>query len=228
MVYSLARRAFRRAAGSPAASGALEVGGGGFPVSGHGPGHWGAAACERPARRRLTRASSAPPSPTEVSTWPPKARSRSRGPLSRVTLAPTTASGAVNTHRRSVERMHRRSRVAGDRSRSAGSGRTICFGHGRPVQVSQRRRLHHRQLGGRRRPPASRARKIRARRWWSSAGNTTVLTFGQDPYIANPRRERKASSVSPKGAQRTVADGAGIHGFMGAHEQPSFSELVQR
>jgi hypothetical protein len=81
MVYSLARRAFRRAAGSPAASGALEVGGGRFPVSGHGPGHWGAAACERPARRRLTRASSAPPSPTEVSTWPPTARSRSRGPL---------------------------------------------------------------------------------------------------------------------------------------------------
>jgi hypothetical protein len=59
-------------------------------------------------------------------------------------------------------------------------------------------------------------------------GNTTVLTFGQDPYIATRRLERKAASVSPKGAQRTVAGGAGIHGFMGAHEQPSFSELVQR
>ena len=98
MVYSLARRAFQRAAGSPAASGALEVGGGGFPVSGHGPGHWGAAACERPARRRLTRASSAPPSPTEVSTWPPTARSRSRGPLSRVTLGSVSVDPDVGAH----------------------------------------------------------------------------------------------------------------------------------
>jgi hypothetical protein len=223
MVYSLARRAFRRAAGSPAASGALEVGGGGFPVSGHGPGHWGASACEGPARRRLTRASSAPPKPD-------------RG----VDLA---ANGAIEITKPAKQSDPRANHCFGrgqhpPEKRRADAPEVPSGGRSLPVSRVGAYHLFRPRPSGPGQPtpptppPAARTAGLPGQKDPSSAMVVISREYhGADlrsrPLYRHPAARTQSCICLPKGCA-TQRGGAGIHGFMGAHEQPSFSELVQR